>query len=233
MIALLKTLSELMRGRPIDAGRVFLRPPARGDWRSWAALRAESRAFLEPWEPAWSRDALTRKAFMRRLRAYGMNSQSDAGYSFFVFRRDDNALLGGVSLSHVRRGISQTASIGYWIGAPFAGRGYMTEALSGLLPFAFDRLCLHRVGASCMPHNLASRAVLKKVGFSEEGFARKYLRINGIWQDHVLYAMLDSDLRPALMHSVAAKEMPVRRFAAQVDRALAPARRAKLGPERG
>ena len=163
MIALLKTLSELMRGRPIDSGRVFLRPPARGDWRSWAALREESRAFLEPWEPAWSRDALTRKAFIRRLRAYGMNSQADTGYSFFIFRREDGALLGGVSLSHVRRGISQTASIGYWIGERFANRGYMTEALSGLLPFAFDRLCLHRISASCMPHNLASRAVLEKV----------------------------------------------------------------------
>lgn len=233
MIGLLKSLSELMRGRPIEAGRVYLRPPARGDWRVWAALRAESRAFLEPWEPTWPRDALTRKAYMRRLRAYGMNSQADAGYSFFIFRREDDCLVGGASLSHVRRGISQTASLGYWTGAPFANRGYMTEALAGLLPFSFDRMCLHRISASCMPDNLASRAVLEKLGFREEGYARKYLRINGVWRDHVLYAMLDVDPRPALARVPIAKDKPVRRLAAQVDRALAPARRAKLGSERG
>ena len=193
MIALLKTLSELMRGRPIDAGRVFLRPPARGDWRSWAALRAESRAFLEPWEPAWSRDALTRKAFMRRLRAYGMNSQADAGYSFFVFRRDDDALLGGVSLSHVRRGISQTASIGYWIGAPFVRKGYMTAAVRALIPFCFNAMRLHRIEAACIPANTASIRLLEKTGFTREGYARGYLCINGIWQDHLLYGRVRED----------------------------------------
>jgi ribosomal-protein-alanine N-acetyltransferase len=99
--------------------------------------------------------------------------------------------------------VSQTCSVGYWVGEQYARRGYMTAALIGVLPFAFDTLNLHRVSAACLPHNTASRTLLEKVGFSEEGFARKYLRINGSWQDHVLYAMLGTDSRPSLDSLVA------------------------------
>jgi ribosomal-protein-alanine N-acetyltransferase len=231
MIGLLKSLSDLMRGRPLVSGRVYLRPPARGDWKQWAALRAQSRAFIEPWEPVWSSDTLTRKAFLRRLRAYAMNTQADASYSFFIFRAADNVLLGGVSINHVRRGISQTCSIGYWIGEPYARHGYMTEAVSGLLEFAFDHLRLHRIGAACLPNNEASRALLEKLGFTEEGYARKYLRINGEWHDHVLYAIISTDPRPAVAPAAARPE-PMHRFKAQVDRALARAPAAKLRQKR-
>jgi ribosomal-protein-alanine N-acetyltransferase len=232
MIGLLKSLSDLRRGRPLVSGRIYLRPPARKDWKQWAALRAQSRAFLERWEPLWSGDTLTRKAFLRRLRAYAMNSQADASYSFFIFRAADDVLLGGVSLNHVRRGISQTCSIGYWIGEPYARQGYMTEAVSGLLPFAFDHLRLHRVGAACLPNNEASRGLLEKLGFTEEGYARKYLRINGEWHDHVLYAILSTDPRPQVAPALARPE-PIGRIEAQVDRALARAPATKLRSKRG
>ncbi len=227
MLGVLKSLSEVLRGKPLVSGEVYLRPPVRGDWRQWSTLRGQSRAFLEPWEPTWSRDTLSRKAFLRRLRAYALNSQSDTGYSFFIFSGSDDQLLGGISLNHIRRGVSQTCSIGYWIGEQHARRGYMTAALSGLLPFAFDHLCLHRISAATLTHNTASRTLLQKVGFSEEGFARKYLRINGEWQDHVVYAMLNTDSRPPMLRTVSqSRSKPS--FETEIDQAVARAPRANL-----
>lgn len=172
---------------------VHLCPPRFSDWHAWADLRARSRDFLVPWEPAWSSDALGRAAYRRRLRHIALEWRDDAGYSFTIFRREDDALLGGVTLSNIRRGVAQAASLGYWIGAPFARQGFMTDALQTLLPFAFDRLGLHRIEAACLPHNAASRGLLMKIGFHEEGYARGYLKINGVWQDHVLYGLLRDD----------------------------------------
>ena len=227
MKGLVKSLSELMRSRQLPAGRVYLRPPARSDWRRWAALREESRAFLQPWEPTWAPDTLTRKAFARRLKAYAMNAQADVGYALLMFRATDGALVGGISLNHVRRGNSQSASIGYWMGQPHTGQGYMTEAVAGLLPFAFDRLRLQRLSAACLPHNTASRRVLGKVGFMEEGFARRYLRINGEWRDHVIYAMLNTDARP--LTAAEAPKRAARRFKAEINEVLARTASPKLG----
>ena len=182
----------------IDAGRVLLRTPLPGDWKAWAELRAESREFLQPWEPTWPRDALTRQAYHRRLGYYAGEWRQASGYALFLLRQADQELLGGISLLNVRRGVAQTASLGYWIGRPHARQGYMTEAISGVLDFAFDKLGLHRVEAACLPHNAPSRGLLAKSGFREEGFAREYLRINGRWQDHVLFAILRDDPRPPI-----------------------------------
>ena len=179
----------------ITGRRVFLRAPTMDDWAEWAELRARSRAFLTPWEPTWSADALSRAAFRRRLRQAATEWLEDTGYGLLVFRREDDAMLGGVNLSNVRRGVAQAVNLGYWIGEPYARQGYMTDSLHALFPFAFDRLGLHRIEAACLPHNLASRGLLLKVGFREEGYARQYLRINGSWQDHVLYALLRNDIR--------------------------------------
>src|SRR5262249_42213894 len=143
--------------RPHPA-RVFLRPPRNRDWRAWAELRAVSREFLMPWEPSWSVDALSRSAFRRRMRQTAIEWHADEGYGFLIFRQSDHALLGGINLSNVRRGVAQSASLGYWIGAPHARQGYMAEALNSLLPFVFERLGLNRVEAACLPHNAASRA---------------------------------------------------------------------------
>ena len=183
------------RGNRLEAPRIYLQPPRSRDWFAWVDLREKSRPFLTPWEPTWSTDALSRAAFRRRLRQAGIEWHEDNGYGFLVFRREGDALLGGVNLSNVRRGVAQSANLGYWIGEPYARQGYMTEALRALVQFAFDRLGLHRIEAACLPHNAASRGLLHKIGFREEGYARQYLRINGSWQDHVLYALLPSDLR--------------------------------------
>jgi [ribosomal protein S5]-alanine N-acetyltransferase len=182
----------------LSGERVYLRLPERGDWEAWASLRARSRQFLEPWEPSWPPDALSRLSFRSRVARYAEDWRTDQAYNFFVFAHDD-ALVGGIGLSNVRRGVSETASLGYWVGEPFARQGYMTATLPLVLDFSFERLRLHRVEAACLPTNIPSRALLARIGFQQEGYAREYLCIDGRWQDHVLFAMLRGDWRaPAL-----------------------------------
>ena len=98
-------------------------------------------------------------------------------------------------MSNLQRGVAMSCSLGYWIGQPHARQGYMSEALRRLLPFVFETLGLHRIEAACLPTNVASRGLLQKIGFREEGYARGYLRINGAWHDHVLFALLAEDYR--------------------------------------
>jgi len=179
----------------LSAEQLYLRPPRASDWDAWSSLRAASRDFLVPWEPEWAPDALTRGAYLRLLRRYARDMRDGTGFAFLAFRRDDDQLLGGVSLSNVQRGVAQSGSLGYWVGEPFARRGHTTEAVRRLLPFVFETLGLHRLEAACLPANLASRGVLGGLGFTHEGLARRYLRINGEWEDHLLFALLDEDWR--------------------------------------
>lgn len=183
-----------LRGLRLERNRVYLRFPVQRDWRNWAALRAESRDFLAPWEPTWAYDALTRGAFRRRLKMYKAEMRQGVTYSFLIFRRVDDVLLGGITLSNLRRGVAQSATLGYWIGSPHGNQGYMTDSLAAILEFAFSRIGLHRVEAACLPANEASRRLLLRSGFREEGYAREYLRISGRWQDHQLFAILRDNL---------------------------------------
>jgi ribosomal-protein-alanine N-acetyltransferase len=178
----------------LDAPRVHLRPPRVKDWRDWAALREESRGFLAPWEPTWPSDALSRTAFVRRLKRQIAEWRRDEAYSFLIFGNADDALYGGIGLSNVRRGVAQMASLGYWMGLRHAGKGYMTEAVGAIVAFAFFQLGLHRIEAACLPSNAASQALLRKAGFAHEGLARGFLRIDGLWQDHLLFAILRDDV---------------------------------------
>lgn len=179
----------------IRGARVFLRHPVMQDYAAWAELRAQSRAHLTPWEPLWARDELTRSNFRRRLRQYHREMRDDQGYAYLIFGDTDSKLLGGLNLSNVRRGVAQTASVGYWMGAPHVGNGFMTDAARAALRFAFGALRLNRLEAACLPSNAASQRVLEKVGFLREGRARRYLKINGQWQDHDLFALLQDDPR--------------------------------------
>ena len=193
---------------PLVGQRVELRWPTSQDHAAWARLRSESRAFLTPWEPAWPHDALTVEGFERRLRAHRRDLRDGTGYMFLVFRRDDRALLGGVSLSHVRRGAGASAEIGYWLGEAHGGRGYMSEAVQAVLSHAFETLQLRRVEAACLPSNVRSKALLARLGFQREGLARSYLCINGRWRDHELYALLVEDWQqmPAPLSDASGKE---------------------------
>jgi [ribosomal protein S5]-alanine N-acetyltransferase len=177
----------------IAAGRFLLRPPRSGDFPAWSRLRLQSRAFLEPWEPLWPPDELTIVSYKRRLRRYDREIEKDDAYPFFVFEAATGALLGGLTLSNIRRGVAQSASLGYWMGKGFAGQGIMTAAVDALTDAAFSRLHLRRIEAACLPENAASMRLLEKAGFRREGVAREYLCIAGEWRDHVLFALLASD----------------------------------------
>jgi [ribosomal protein S5]-alanine N-acetyltransferase len=181
----------------LRATGMLLRPPRMEDFPAWAALRAASRAFLAPWEPIWPADDLTRAAFRRRLLRYAQDMRDDAAYPLFLLRESDGALLGGLTLGQVRRGVSQTATLGYWVGQPYAGRGVMSTGVRAAMAYAFDELRLRRVEAACLPHNEASIRLLERIGFKREGYARKYLCINGSWQDHLLFALLREEFRPS------------------------------------
>ena len=166
---------------------VRLRVPRVSDHAEWAALRDQSRDFLQPWEPTWPANDLTRAAFRRRVTSYVRDVNMGAAYPFFVFRRSDDALTGGITLSNVRRGVAQTATVGYWCGAPFARSGYTLAAVQALAGYAFSQLGLHRLDAATVPENIPSQRLLEKAGFVREGYARAYLKINGDWRDHVLF----------------------------------------------
>lgn len=175
------------------AGGVVLRVPQLSDFSAWSHLRAVSRAHLTTYEPQWAYDELTRPAFRDRIKRYHRDAKCDLGYAFFAFAADSGELVGGISLSNVRRGIAQAASVGYWIGQPHVRRGFASRALSSITAFAFEELRLHRLEAACMPSNAASLATLAGGGFRREGLATRYLKIAGRWEDHVLFALTIED----------------------------------------
>jgi ribosomal-protein-alanine N-acetyltransferase len=192
-MAFFRTVSSAETLPAVTGDGVVLRAPQMADYAEWAALREASRTFLVPWEPTWPADDLTRGAFRRRLKRYAEDLRTDQAYPFFIFRAENDVLVGGLTLANIRRGVAQAGSLGYWIGARFARQGHMSAAVRALMPFAFGALRLHRLEAACIPTNAASIRLLEKTGFQREGYARQYLCINGIWQDHVLYARLAGD----------------------------------------
>ena len=182
-----------IQGSVIEGRTVHLRHPSAGDYEAWAELRSASAGFLKPWEPAWPRDDLSRPAYRARLRRYQTEIRNGTGYPYFVLRRSDDVLVGGITLGNIRRGASQSAQIGYWSGQSHAGHGYMTEALGLLCEHAFTRFGLHRLEAACIPGNTRSERLLEKCGFRCEGLLAGYLKINGEWRDHHLYARINAN----------------------------------------
>jgi [ribosomal protein S5]-alanine N-acetyltransferase len=192
-MAFFRTVGFAETSPSLDGEGVTMRLPQMHDFEEWAELRAASRDFLVPWEPTWPADDLTRAAFRRRIKRYSEDQRGDLAYAFFIFGKEDNSLLGGLTLANIRRGCAQSGSLGYWMGARHSHKGHMTAAVRALIPFAFGALKLHRIEAACIPANIASIRLLEKNGFRREGFARQYLCIDGVWQDHLLFARLEAD----------------------------------------
>lgn len=182
------------RSPRLETERMVLRLPGQADFAPWTALRLESRAFLTPWEPVWAADHLARKSFTNRVYWAQRASRNGTALPLFLIRRD-GTLLGAITLDNIRRGPAQSATIGYWIGQPFARQGFMREAIGALVHHAFTQLDLSRIEAACLPENAASRGVLERSGFKYEGVAQSYLQINGRWRNHVLYSNLRHDRR--------------------------------------
>ena len=177
----------------IETERLVLRPPHRRDHAAWAAARQGSREHLERWEPSWGDNEFTPRAFRRRLKWYRDGARNDQSVSFFIETKPDKRLIGGLTLDAIRRGTTQRGVIGYWLTKDATGQGYMTEAVRAALGFAFRELKLHRVEAASIPENVPSVRVLERVGFEREGYMRAYIRIDGAWQDHLLFATINPD----------------------------------------
>lgn len=189
-------LPPLARSGPVLVGsKVTLRLPRSRDFAQWAKLRSESRAFLEPWEPRWARDELEPQAWRQRMRRYRADFARGIAVSLFIFENASGRLAGGITAGNIRHGAAQSASIGYWMGERYAGRGLMAEAVELLIGHCFGTLRLHRLEAACIPDNNRSVRVLEKAGFTREGLLHSYLKINGIWQDHYLYALVADQRR--------------------------------------
>ena len=195
-MALFRFPSELPSRPLIRTPNLYLRAPQASDHAAWALLRMESREFLTPWEPTWNEDDLTRASFRLRAKRAAREISTDEAYSLFIFETGTETLIGGLTLGLIRRGVAQACTLGYWMGRRHAGKGHMTEAVRGAVRFAFSDLALHRVEAACLPSNEPSRRLLERVGFQHEGLARAYLKINGHWADHLLYAVLSTDTLP-------------------------------------
>jgi [ribosomal protein S5]-alanine N-acetyltransferase len=177
----------------LEGQGVYLREATKNDYQAWADLRQQSEAWLVPWEPEWRFDELSRACFLWRLQGWRQDKKMGLAAPFLVFRAQDDALVGGVNISNIRRGVAQDCTIGYWVGEPFARQGFTRAAVKAVIAYAFGPLGLHRVQAACIPTNYRSRGLLESIGFHEEGLARGYLKINGTWKDHVLYAILAHD----------------------------------------
>lgn len=175
--------------------RVVLRPLVAGDFDEWRAVRAQSREWLRKWEPripvGHPDPEDDRRAFAARCGARERERELGAGYGFGIFVA--GGLVGEVNISNIQRGPFQSAYIGYWISEPAAGRGYTPESVVCVLRFAFEDLSLHRVQISIIPRNEASRRVVEKLGIRDEGVAERYLEINGVWEDHMRYAITSEE----------------------------------------
>ena len=195
MKRLVIAIQSLLSKKKLTGERVFLRPPKRRDALKWQKLRMSSKSFLVPWEPSWDASSCTRRAYLRYFKNSNYLANMDRAYSFLIFKIDDKTLLGGINIGNVRRGVSQSASLGYWIGEKHSRNGYMKEALKLLIPSLFVDLRLNRIEAATLEENIASKNLLKKIGFKKEGVLRKYLKINGAWRDHILYGLLENDFK--------------------------------------
>ena len=171
---------------------MLLRPLRADDWDGWRDVRHRSRDWLEVWEPRpepGAADPVTdREAFRARCGAWDRQRHFDAAYGFGLFLRDGR-FAGEASLGSVQRGPFQSAFVGYWIDEALAGRGYVPEGVVLLLRYAFDVLQLHRLEAAIVPRNTASRRVVEKLGLREEGTSMRFLQIQGVYEDHIRYAI--------------------------------------------
>ena len=179
----------------INTQRCFLRLPQLLDYESWVNLRRKSEDFLSVWEPELDRHFYSISSFKARVKWSKKNFNEKKVIHAFIFRQEDAKLMGAITLSHLRRGASQSGSLGYWLGEPYIKNGYMSEAVRAIIFQAFKNFELSRIEAATLPENKSSRCLLENIGFKYEGVAQGYLQIAGRWRNHIMYSLLRDDRR--------------------------------------
>src|SRR3954447_25961609 len=179
----------------IEGERVALRAFAPGDDAELTELRTRNRDFLAEWEPRRSEGFFTPAGQRAEIERDRQEWAADRTYAFAIVERADGAMRGRIALANVVRGAWENATLGYFVDRAVGGRGYATEAVGLALEFAFGPCRLHRVQAAVMPHNERSRRVLENNGFRHEGFSPRYLRLDGAWRDHELFAITVEEVR--------------------------------------
>ncbi len=165
-----------------------IRPMTTADCSELLTMRLANRAFFEPWEPESAENLYTADGLRVDLDHRERDWQADRRYSFTILSPEGKAI-GGIILSNVLRGAFQNATLGYYVAEQHNGKGVATEAVRQVVRFAFEERSLHRVEAGVMDHNPRSMRVLEKAGFERIGYAPRYLRIQGRWRDHHIYAI--------------------------------------------
>ena len=163
------------------------------DYESWRDIRLANREHLQPFEPSWAANALTSAYFASQVRIARKEYDDNEGAMMLMVHLETGAIIGGINLRNIRRGVAQMGTMGYWIAREWGGQGRMSQAVARMVRFGFDVTGLHRIEAACVPENEASAGILLRNGFEEEGFAKAYLRINGQWRDHRLFAIVRPD----------------------------------------
>ena len=180
-----------VNGLRLYGKRVMMRPLVAPDFPSWSDVRLRNEKWLVPWEPSRLANqgdpTRERDAFTTRCAARDRDRQMGIAFAFGLFV--DSGVAGEVNLNTVVRGAQQCGTIGYWIDRTRAGQGYVAEGVCVLMRFAFEELRLHRLEVCIIPRNTNSRRVMDKLQLREEGVAQRFLEINGVWEDHMRYAM--------------------------------------------
>jgi len=199
----------------LTGARIGLRPPRATDIGGLRSLLRANADHLRPWSPAPANglDPLSLTELSRSIARQRSDWKRDVAYVFLMVAHTERGepLIGRVALTSVTRGPFQNVYLGYWIDGGHQRRGLASEAVDLALAFVFGTLRLHRVQAAVMPHNDASRRILARRGFREEGIARRYLCIAGQWEDHILYGLTGEEwCEPAARASVDAQEEAAR-----------------------
>lgn len=183
-------MSKAIKNTSIVGERVLLRPPTKRDLAEFIALSRASTQF--------HRGLVSPPKLPAQFIEYLQRSRRPDSASFLICSTADSAILGAINLSQIFRGGFQSAYLGYYVGALYAGKGFMTEAINLMLRYAFSELKLHRLEANIQPKNEASIALVKGAGFTREGFSRRYLKICGRWRDHERWAIIAEDWKARL-----------------------------------
>ena len=151
----------------------------------------DNKEHQSQWEPVRTEEFYTKEYWAQAIHKNTLMLESGAAYKFAILNKDRSRVIGICNFNNVVQGVFQACHLGYAIGKEYEGNGYMSEALTAAMDYIFKNVGLHRIMANYVPENKRSEALLNRLGFEKEGYAKSYLKINGIWRDHILTAKLN------------------------------------------